>query len=122
MHTTIEVIGLNRVTRKVTVKDMPRETLTEASGRKWCKTWGALCIKFADPSKKGAPDRLILEGGDVLFLETKTDIGELSPHQVLYHKMLKGMGFSVAVVRCITDFKMMCASHFFEARKKLHNE
>lgn len=61
---------------------------------------GFRAVKFEDPSYDGGPDRIILgPGAFVMFVETKTDLGTLSPVQKGYIKELRKMGYEVRVVR-----------------------
>ena len=63
-------------------------------------------MKFSDPARKGAPDRLVLGGGGLaLYIETKTPVGKMSPHQNRYHRWLKEQGHRV-----------ICANNFGRAR------
>lgn len=56
-------------------------------------------LKFWPAYFTGFPDRLaIIPGGFIWFVETKTELGKLSPRQRLVHKQLLRMGFRVACV------------------------
>ena len=57
---------------------------------------GALARKFASPSQRGAPDRVVIwPGGVVHFVELKTEIGRLTKLQAMEHKRLKNRGCEV---------------------------
>lgn len=57
-----------------------------------------LAVKFADPSKIGAPDRLILAPkGIIFFIEFKRPGEKPNPHQLLYHNMLYNLGFQTYI-------------------------
>lgn len=66
---------------------------------RFCKTNGYKCIKFRDPTKKGAPDRIVLlPGGRVVFIEFKRPgRGVISKHQTRYIGELQVLGFDVLV-------------------------
>jgi hypothetical protein len=49
------------------------ESKLESQVVKLCGKWGLLTYKFASPSQRGVPDRVIMGGGKVLFLELKKD-------------------------------------------------
>lgn len=69
---------------------------------------GCFVVKFQDLSRKGAPDRLALfKDGHCLFLELKTSVGRLSPHQRDYHSKLLNHGAEIAVVNSLDDWAEM---------------
>jgi hypothetical protein len=47
------------------------EKQLEAKIVKYCKAHDILCYKFTSPAHRGVPDRLLIKGGKVLFLEIK---------------------------------------------------
>lgn len=56
-----------------------------------------LCIKLT--GYKGIPDRLVLlPGRIIMFVELKTPNGVLSKAQKVFHAILNGLGFPVAVI------------------------
>ena len=55
---------------------------------------------FMHLASKGTPDSLCMKTGSLWgWLETKTAIGKLNEHQVLWHAWAKDAGINVAVVR-----------------------
>lgn len=55
---------------------------------------------FSSGLPKGFPDLLVVaDGGKVTFLEIKTPTGRLSPDQIKFADVLRGMGASVEVAR-----------------------
>ena len=42
---------------------------------------GGLCLKWASPGVRGVPDRIVVFGGEVFFVELKKEGGVLSPLQ-----------------------------------------
>ena len=59
---------------------------------------GWLVLKLTSPSRRGAPDRMLIRDGDVVFLEIKTPKGKLSAPQVSCIKELREHGATVGVV------------------------
>lgn len=54
----------------------------------------------------GFPDRMLLvPGGKLTFVELKTKRGRVSKIQAFWHKVLAGMGYPVAVIRTVEEFK-----------------
>ncbi len=67
--------------------------------------FGCFVAKFVDLSRKGAPDRLgISPFGVHLYVETKTEKGRLSPHQLAYHKHLRDHHCWVITVNSMLDW------------------
>lgn len=57
---------------------------------------GGLCWKLTAVGITGIPDRLILlPGGRIYFVETKTKGGKLSARQRIVHTQLRKLGFEV---------------------------
>ena len=60
---------------------------------------GAMAWKFTSPGRQGVPDRIVLlPGGRVVFVETKTQIGRLSAAQRITIKRMRDLGHDVRVV------------------------
>lgn len=60
------------------------------------KQSGGLCPKFVSPSFAGVPDRIVLlPGGKVAFVETKTTGEKMRPLQIRRKRQLERLGFSV---------------------------
>ncbi len=69
---------------------------------------GFRAVKFEDPSYDGGPDRIILgPGAFVMFVETKTDVGKLSPNQKGYIKELRSQGYEVQIIRTRTEVDLL---------------
>lgn len=61
-------------------------------------------------ANEGHPDiNIYLSGGKILFLEVKTETGQLSPAQVEYHEQLRLRGHQVEVVRDIKHVENLLA-------------
>lgn len=62
------------------------------------KARGGWAVKFL-PSVSGLPDRIILmPGGRIMFVETKSPTGRVKPHQTVVHNRLRALGFEVFVL------------------------
>jgi hypothetical protein len=61
---------------------------------------GGMCIKFKDPGRRGAPDRVAcMPGHPTYFIELKRPKkGILADHQVRYHNDLRAAGQRVWVL------------------------
>jgi hypothetical protein len=61
---------------------------------------GGMCPKFVDPSRRGAPDRMVmLPGKPVIFVEMKREaLGRVAAHQKRYHDDLRALGHRVDVL------------------------
>ena len=65
---------------------------------KACKSLGILCIKFKDPGRRGAPDRLLLApNGRAGFLELKAPGKKPRREQQAYLALLEAQGFATMV-------------------------
>lgn len=63
------------------------------------KDMGGVAYKWVSPGNDGVPDRIVtLPGGRVVFVELKTDRGQLSPQQIRQCQRLAAMGHDVRVV------------------------
>jgi NADPH-dependent 2,4-dienoyl-CoA reductase/sulfur reductase-like enzyme len=75
-----------------------RESTIEQYLIKRIKERGGLCIKLT--GLVGLPDRLILlPVRIVIFIETKTATGKLSPLQKWWQKALTNLGFAYLIIR-----------------------
>jgi hypothetical protein len=75
-----------------------KETRVESTLRVEVKARGGWAIKLL-PSVSGLPDRMILmPGGRIYFVETKSPTGTVKPHQTVIHNRLRTLGFSVEVL------------------------
>lgn len=59
---------------------------------RWCEEHNYLCLKLQLANKRGWPDRTIITPDRVIFMEFKTPVGVLSPHQKHWIKKLRGYG------------------------------
>lgn len=59
---------------------------------------GGLCLKFVSPGYSGVPDRIILIGGLVFFVELKALGKRLKPRQAFVHHEFRRYGHPVWTV------------------------
>lgn len=63
------------------------------------KKLGCIYMKFVSPGNDGVPDRIVvLPGGEVLFVELKSENGRLSHTQVYQIARLRKQGVKVLIV------------------------
>ena len=71
------------------------------------KAAGGLAYKFVSPGNDGVPDRIvILPGGEVIFVELKTDTGRLTKLQTVQVERIRKTGATVWVVKGLTGLGM----------------
>ena len=71
------------------------------------KDSGWLVTKLQSASTNGWPDLIAIKGGKVVFIEVKRPEGNLSPVQVIRHKMLKAKGAEVYVMYNALEVQLM---------------
>lgn len=58
-----------------------------------------LCLKFVSPNMRGVPDRIcILPGGNIFFVELKSEGFKVQPHQLRVHEYFRSLGTRVYVI------------------------
>jgi len=78
---------------------------------------GGLCLKWFSTFFTGMPDRIILmPGGKIWFVETKTAEGSLSERQKYVHKQLRKLGFRVWVVITNGDLEKLIKDIEYDIR------
>lgn len=83
-----------------------KESSIEATLREHVRKLGGLALKFVSPGFTGVPDRLILlPGGVIWFVETKSKTGTLSPRQRYVKKQLEALGFIVKIINSKEQIK-----------------
>lgn len=83
-----------------------RESTIETYFRESVKKLHGMCIKIIPVSMRGLPDRLVLlPGGKILFVELKAPGKKPRPEQLRVHKLLRELGFAVAVIDSKTAVK-----------------
>lgn len=74
------------------------------------KAAGGLCLKWVSPGWNGAPDRIVLFGGDkghVGFVEVKASEGRMRKIQHVRINQLRKMGFKVYILNDIKNIPMI---------------
>lgn len=80
-----------RFNRPIRERDIERKVVA------YCKKHGLVTYKFTSPSYAGVPDRIIMGGGRILFLELKAPGGKSTPLQCREQKRIKDAGLPVGV-------------------------
>lgn len=88
---------------------------------------GGLCLKWVSPGTTGVPDRiLILPEGITIFVELKTDIGQLSDRQKVMIQKILGRKGRVYVVNSKEEVDTLITILYLtitlEAHKRKQNE
>ena len=60
---------------------------------------GGLCLKFVSPGWGGAPDRIVIRRGRVVFVEMKAPGEKPTPLQHKRHSQIEQRGIPVVVLR-----------------------
>jgi hypothetical protein len=91
--------SVNSWRRKIKASIAP-EVVAEQYLRERVEALGGICPKFVDPSRRGAPDRLVvLPGRPIYFVEMKRyRLGKISSWQERYHADLRACGHKVWVL------------------------
>lgn len=70
------------------------------------KKAGGKAYKFTSPGNDGVPDRIVmLPGGQIVFVELKTDTGKLSKLQELQCKKIAELGQTVRVLHGLSEVR-----------------
>lgn len=88
---------------------MGAERYLEARACRTATRAGWLCRKLKTHNNRGAPDRMFLGYGRVLFVEFKALDGILSKLQIYEHKQYAKKGITVHVIDSIEEFKALIA-------------
>jgi len=82
-----------------------KESEVEKALRQRVQLMGGICTKVRAIGVRGFFDRLIvLPGGRVVFCEVKRPVGgRVSPHQMRYHKIYRGLGVEAVIIRNSKD-------------------
>jgi len=67
------------------------------------KGMGGLSYKFSSPGEIGVPDRIVMLKGKIIYVETKTLTGRISPMQKYQHQRIRDQGFDVYVLRSFAE-------------------
>jgi hypothetical protein len=91
-------------------KDVERKLI------KGVEALGGKAYKFVSPAHRGVADRLVvLPGGQVWFVEVKTDTGKLSPLQETFRKDINALGANYVCLYGETDVHLWLAYVSVEA-------
>jgi hypothetical protein len=98
------------------------ERSIEAYLKKRVTEAGGVSFKFASPSNRGAPDRLVIYKGTAVFVEVKAPGGKLSAGQERFHRVLEANGArygeTLWTVWSKKDVDYLLASPPFAPRKR----
>lgn len=73
-----------------------RESTIERRLTNGVKRAGGWALKFTSPGCAGVPDRLVLlPEGKAIFVELKTETGNLTALQIATHNRIRNLGFDV---------------------------
>lgn len=88
-----------------------REATVERSFRDRLRKTGCLVYKFVSPGNDGVPDRIVVTpGGRVIFVELKTERGDLELIQRVQIMRLEGHGQDVRVLYGTDDVNQFVAN------------
>ena len=77
-----------------------KESTIEARLVKMVRERGGLSYKFTSPSSPGVPDRIIiLPDGRTIYVELKTEIGQLAKIQKYQISVMRAHGADVRVIK-----------------------
>lgn len=71
------------------------ESTIERYLKRYVEKLGGRCWKFVSPGTDGVPDRIVLLGGHVVFVELKQEGVKPRPLQLKRHQQLRALGFDV---------------------------
>lgn len=70
---------------------------------------GGLCLKFTSPGNAGVPDRVVIHGATVVFVELKRPKGgKLGVAQLRMHAKLRAAGASVFTLASKVEVDTFC--------------
>ncbi len=75
-----------------------RENKVEVYLKRRIKELGGLSRKWVSPMHRGVPDQIVIVKGIVIFVECKTQDGELEKHQIREIEKLDKAGANTVVV------------------------
>lgn len=78
----------------------------------FCKEHGLLCYKFSSPAHRGVPDRIIVGGREVLFLELKSPGKKPTALQLREIQKLKNAGMVAAWADSFEDARSIITNTF----------
>lgn len=84
---------------------MLRESSLESKIRRHAIQNGWLTYKFTSPGVRGVPDRIFIKNGRLIFVEFKSEDGQLSKLQNIQIQKLREHGMEVFVINNVPDGK-----------------
>lgn len=83
-----------------------KESTIEAQLVKLVNHSGGRAYKWVSPGNAGVPDRIVITPeGRVIFVELKTEVGRLSPVQIMQHARLHALGVEVRTLYGLDQIK-----------------
>lgn len=79
------------------------ESTLEKQVVQFCKKHQILTYKFTSPANRGVPDRILMQGGRVLFLELKQSGKVPTTLQLREHQRIRDSGIACHVVDSISQ-------------------
>lgn len=84
-----------------------KEKVIEQALTREVKKAGGLCYKWASPGNTGVPDRIVIYGGMIKFIELKAPGKKPTPKQEYIHAQLREQGASVYVIDSLEGVKTL---------------
>ena len=75
-----------------------KESVVEGEFCRQAELGGGFVGKWVDPTRRGAPDRVLVMPFGVYFVELKRPKGKAKVHQENYHKLIRKAGGEVYLV------------------------
>lgn len=89
-------------------KEIEKKFLSEA------KRKDMIVVKFTDPARKGAPDRLVIgPWQQVFFVEFKRPSGRLARHQIRYAERLNALEHNVYLIDTMEKVRLFFETDFW---------
>lgn len=88
--------------RTVTESAIERALTLEVTKR------GGICWKWPASARAGVPDRIVVLGGRVVFVELKGPGGKPTAIQCVQHEALRAVGADVRVIDNSADIAALC--------------
>lgn len=83
-----------------------RESSIESKLVRMVRERGGLCFKFVSPGNPGVPDRIVITpAGRTVYVELKTEVGQLAAIQKWQHEELRKRGADVRTLKGLEQVK-----------------
>ena len=90
---------------------MRSEASIERAIKRWSESEGWLCFKIDPRSWIGAPDRIFMRAGKVVFVELKRADGKLRPKQREMIRRMRDHGINVHVTYSLEQTKAVLLTY-----------